>query len=173
MPEPLNAPGVPPVMSMSPSVKFSTFSSKVKVNVTSPEAVCPSRSLVIETVGSIVSTNCTYSVAATLPFPARSSAASAATFTLIEVSVLASGLTTRVYRRSLTVVSPPPSPPLTTTSLASKPATSSSKVKVNVTSLLVAPERSLVIESVGAMFVSTNCTYSTAATLPLDPASTA
>ena len=174
MPEPLNAPLLPAVTAMSPVAKKKTSSSKVKVKVTSPVVVCPSRSLVIETVGRIVSTNCTNSVATTLPFPARSSAASAATFTLMEVSVLVSGVTSKVYTRALVSLTVPAAvPPVITTSPASKPVTSSSKVKVKVTSPLVAPERSLVIESVGSMFVSTNCTYSVAATLPFPARSSA
>ena len=58
MPEPLNAPLVPPVMSMSVASKSVTFSLKVKVKVTlrsETVMVWPARSLVIETVGGVVS----------------------------------------------------------------------------------------------------------------------
>ena len=58
MPEPLNAPLVPPVMLISVASKSVTFSLKVKVKVTlrsETVKVWPARSLVIETVGSTVS----------------------------------------------------------------------------------------------------------------------
>ena len=100
----------PPVISMSSSVKPVTFSSKVKVKVTSPLAVCPSRSLVIETVGGIMSgsppppppppvlvSTCWIScVAIVFPLLAPSCATSAATSTVIGVIDSSSAVTTRV-----------------------------------------------------------------------------
>ena len=90
------------------------------------------------------------------------------------MSVLASGVTSKVYARALVSVTVPAAvPPVITISPASKPVTSSLKVKVKVTSPLVPVGRSLVIDSVGFRFVSTNCTSSTAATLPFPAKSSA
>ena len=95
---------------MSSAMKPVTFSSKVNVNVTSLSAVSPARSLVIETVGSIVSgsppppppppvlvSTCWIScVAIVFPLLAPSCATSAATSTVIGVIDSSSAVTTRL-----------------------------------------------------------------------------
>ena len=104
---------------VTPSISFPT----------SPSVVSSS-SATVGAAGARVSTACTDWVAAILPFPAVSVATLALTSTVTLPSKPAVGVTTSVYSFALTIVNAPFVPLATVISAASKPVTSSEKVKV-------------------------------------------
>ena len=131
----LSVPSVPLLTFTSLLSKSATASEKVMVTVlVSPTFSATSLKAMLCTLGARVSNACCACALAVFKLPAASLATLAATDTDRVPLALASGVTTRVYTRADTAVNAPLVPlALTVTSSATKPDTSSLKVKVNVT----------------------------------------